>query len=68
MTVANAAMSGITDGRDAVQDVDGEEITRLRAEIASLREQLGPQLGSVRTAAITGRTPNVLDMSTTPRR
>ena len=44
-----------------------EEITRLRAEIASLHEQLARQLGAARTAAITSRIGNVLDMSTTPR-
>ena len=44
-----------------------EEITRLRAEIASLHEQLARQLGAARTAAITSQTGNVLDMSTTPR-
>ena len=44
-----------------------EEITRLRAEIASLHEQLARQLGAARTAAITSRTGNVVDMSTTPR-
>ena len=44
-----------------------EEITRLRAEIASLHEQLARQLGAARTAAITGRIENVVDMSTTPR-
>jgi chromosome segregation ATPase len=44
-----------------------DEITRLRAEIASLREQLARQLGAARTAAITSRICNVLDMSTTPK-
>jgi hypothetical protein len=44
-----------------------EEITRLRAEIASLHEQLARQLGAARTAAITTRIENVVDMSTTPR-
>jgi len=44
-----------------------EEITRLRAEIASLHEQLARQLGATRTAAITSRIENVVDMSTTPR-
>jgi hypothetical protein len=44
-----------------------DEITHLRAEIASLREQLARQLGAARTAAITSRICNVLDMSTTPK-
>jgi uncharacterized coiled-coil protein SlyX len=44
-----------------------DEITRLRAEIAYLREQLARQLGAARTAAITSRIGNVLDMSTTPK-
>ncbi|MGO9728652.1 MAG: hypothetical protein ACLPN6_25465 [Streptosporangiaceae bacterium] len=44
-----------------------DEITRLRAEIASLREQLARQLGAARTAAITSQIGNVLDMSTTPK-
>jgi uncharacterized coiled-coil protein SlyX len=43
-----------------------DEITRLRAEIASLNEQLARHLGAARTAAITSRIGNVLDMSTTP--
>jgi uncharacterized coiled-coil protein SlyX len=44
-----------------------DEITRLRAEIASLHEQLARQLGAARTAAITSRIGNVLDMSTTQK-
>jgi len=44
-----------------------EEITRLRAEITSLRDQLARQLGTARTAAITGKLTAVQDMSTTPR-
>lgn len=44
-----------------------EEITRLRTEITSLHEQLARQFGVARTAAITGRIENVLDMSTTPK-
>lgn len=44
-----------------------EEITRLRAEIASLNEQLAHHLGAARTAAITARSPDVNDMSTTPK-
>ena len=44
-----------------------DEITRLRAEIASLHEQLARQLGAARTAAITSRITNVVDMSTTPK-
>lgn len=44
-----------------------EEITRLRAEITSLHEQLARQLGTARTAAMTGRIRAVQDMSTTPQ-
>jgi len=44
-----------------------EEITRLRAEITSLHDQLARQLGAARTAAITRHTENVVDMPTTPR-
>jgi cell division septum initiation protein DivIVA len=44
-----------------------DEITRLRAEIADLREQLARQLGTARTAAITSRITPVQDMSTTPK-
>jgi hypothetical protein len=44
-----------------------DEITRLRAEIASLHEQVARQLGAARTAAITSRITNVVDMSTTPK-
>jgi hypothetical protein len=44
-----------------------EEITQLRAEIASLNEQLAHRLGAARTAAITARSPDVNDMSTTPK-
>jgi len=45
----------------------GQPYTRLRAEIASLHEQLARQLGAARTATITRRIENVVDMSTTPR-
>ena len=44
-----------------------EEITRLRGQITDLHEQLARQLGDARTAAITGRTTAVQDMSTTRR-
>lgn len=44
-----------------------DEITRLRAEIADLREQLARQLGAARTAAITSRITPVQDMSTMPK-
>ena len=44
-----------------------EEITRLRAEITSLRDQLARQLGTARTAEMTGKITAVQDMSTTPR-
>ena len=44
-----------------------EEITRLRNQITDLHEQLARQPGDARTAAITGRTTAVQDMSMTPR-
>jgi len=42
------------------------EITRLRAEITSLNEQLARHLGAARTAGMTGRPAVVKDMSTMP--
>jgi hypothetical protein len=42
-----------------------EEITRLRAENTTLRDQLARHLGTARTAAITSTTKTVQDMSTT---
>jgi uncharacterized coiled-coil protein SlyX len=44
-----------------------EEITRLRAQVTDLHDQLARQLGTARTAAITQQITAVQDMSTTPR-
>jgi hypothetical protein len=44
-----------------------EEITRLRAQITDLNDQLARHLGAARTAAVTGQMTAVQDMSTTPR-
>jgi hypothetical protein len=44
-----------------------EEITRLRAQITDLNNQLARHLGAARTAAITRQVTAVQDMSTTPR-
>jgi len=64
---AAASQKATTDSLRQQLHAYREEIARLRAEITSLHEQLGRQLGAARTAAITSQTGNVKDMSTTSR-